>query len=77
MTALNISFGAMAPPLIEQLSEFGIKQSEELEHIQKDIDAINRVRIRGIIPRSKAIKGEQKLFKKITTIVQKFVDYKR
>ena len=71
MTQLRISFGAMSPQLSEQLKEFNIENSETIEHMQKDINALNRVRIRGLIAPSQVANGEKKLFKKITKLVEK------
>ena len=71
MTQLKISIGAMSPPLSEQLSAFDIKDKREIELMEKDVDALLRVRIRGLIPRAQALKGEQKLFNKIAKLVEK------
>ncbi len=61
---LEIAFSAFAKPLSEQLEGFDFDQ-KTVEHFQKDLSAINRVRIRGLIPDSQADKSYKKLFKVI------------
>lgn len=67
---LNLSIGALSDPLDVQLKTFKLDK-KEIEHWQKDIDALNRLRIRGIIAKSAIINGEKKLFRQITKAIKK------
>ncbi|MDG6912651.1 MAG: hypothetical protein JRN35_06160 [Nitrososphaerota archaeon] len=48
MTTVQVHYGALAEPLAKQLAEF-IIEDDDLEHFQKDVDAIVRLKIRGIL----------------------------
>ena len=54
---IQVLTGGMAPPLAEQL---GV-EPEKIEHFQKDMDALVRLRVRGIIPDDTAHRGETKV----------------
>lgn len=63
---INISFGALAPTIAEQLEKQNVGvEPERLEHFQKDADAISRLHVRGLIPDSVAKNIREKLMKKI------------
>jgi hypothetical protein len=61
---MNISFGALAPALSEQLADSGLT-TEQLEHFDKDADAILRLRIRGYLTDSAYLSAFKKLMKAI------------
>ena len=68
----GIHFGAMSDPISKQLKAQKLKfDVETVKHFQKDIDAIIRVRIRGILGDSIYVKAQDKLFKNITKHIQK------
>lgn len=69
MPTLNISLGALAPDLSKQLKDFDI-DPEEIEHLEKDRKALDRVRIRGLVPRSQVVKAEQKLVNNIVKLIE-------
>ena len=63
---LSLTFGAMAPPIHEQLAEQGFEASEkDLEKYQNMAHALAMVRIHGLVPESTARAGEKRLLKKI------------
>lgn len=62
----GIHFGALAPPLREQMKEQGVPIDDNAaEHLERDIDAVNRLRVRGLLPDSQAHKVHQKIMRKI------------
>lgn len=72
---VNIAFGAMSPKIAEQLIRQGFKfDAKDIEHFQKDADAIVRLRIRDLLPAGQVEKCYQKLVKKITFHVAKYVN---
>ena len=46
---MNMRFGVMAAPLSQQLRKYGLDK-EKVKQFQKDLDAINRLYMRNIIP---------------------------
>ena len=68
MTKVQIHIGALAPPLHEQLAV----PPEVLDQQQQDIDALIRLRVRGVIPSSVARRGESKVIKEVTKIVEEY-----
>lgn len=63
---LSLYLGVLSDSLEKQLTEQGFEfDQKEIEHFQKDVDALNRVRIRGYIVDSQIQKIDQKLFNKI------------
>ena len=63
---MEIRFGAMAPKLKVQLYQIENRLSDEqIEHYQKDADAITRLRIRGLLNHSETAKAEKRLVKKL------------
>jgi hypothetical protein len=61
---VELTFGAMAQPLSEQLSSFALA-FDTLEQYQKDADAITRLNIRGMLGDSHARAARDKLMKRI------------
>jgi len=71
---LRLGFGALSPALSKQLSDQGFGFNEdEVEHFQKDLGAIIRLKVRGIIPLGEIKKAETRLFKKITAHVESVI----
>lgn len=68
---LRIAFGAISPSLAEQLEIEGFDfNTETVEHLQKDLDAINRLRIRSVITGSESTKAYTRLNKAIITHIR-------
>lgn len=64
--SLSLYLGALSDSLEKQLTEQGFEfDKKEIEHFQKDMDALNRIRIRGYIGDSQIERIDQKLFNKI------------
>lgn len=59
-----INFGALSPPLKEQLREY-VFNEDEIDILQEDIDAINRLHIKGMLTDSATQAAEKKIIKKI------------
>ena len=69
---LQIRVGALAPSLSEQLKQQNLGCSkEELKHWTLDSEAINRLRIRGVITDGEAHKAGMRLLRKISKRVFK------
>lgn len=63
---LEISFGSMSSPISFQLIKQELKFNKaEVEHFQKDADAIARLRVGQVLTREEAVKAEKRLFNKI------------
>ena len=63
---LGIYFGAISDPLSTQLrKQKYLFDKEKVKHFQRDIDALNRLRIRGYITDSQTDAATGKLYKKI------------
>lgn len=59
---LDLQVGALAPTIASQLKEQKVKVSAHvIEHWQMDVDAINRLRIRGMISERSAQVAVKKL----------------
>ena len=61
---MELVFGAMAPKLHEQIG----CEPEKVEQFQKDLDAINRLRIRGMLNHSEVKKAELRVIKKLSGV---------
>lgn len=69
---LGLYFGALSDSLEDQLTKQGFNfDKKEVDHFQQDIDALNRLRIRGYIIDSQIDKISQKLFNKIKSHITK------
>ena len=64
----SLSFGALTPPLAEQLKSQRLKAKDPkmLEHWQKDGDALTRICMRGLITDGECHRARKRLMKKIT-----------
>jgi len=64
---MKLELGAIAPPIAKQLDEQDLAHDpEKAMWFEEDRVALNRLRIRGILPPSTLDKGYTKLFKMIT-----------
>lgn len=61
---IQLRFGAMVPPLSQQLAGFGLSD-EAIEHFQLDADAITRFYIRGALLAAETKKARMRLIKAI------------
>ncbi|MEK6881680.1 MAG: hypothetical protein AABY22_18820 [Nanoarchaeota archaeon] len=69
---LGIHFGAMCDKISKQLKTQGFKfEANQVQHFEKQAEAIFRLKISSLISESIAKKAQDKLFKKITTHVNK------
>lgn len=69
---LRIGIGAMSPSIYDQLIKQGVKVTKkECEHFQKDVDSLNRLRIRGLITDSESHKANQRFMKMLTKELEK------
>lgn len=67
MRTLGLVFGALAPPLAEQLTAAGVPSENvpDMEHHQKDADAIARLSIRGLMSDAEKDRARNRLLKAI------------
>lgn len=61
---ISITVGALADPLAEQLDGLGIDPGK-LDHIQRDHDAIVRLKVRGLLNQRAAEQATKHLLKEI------------
>jgi hypothetical protein len=62
---IRISFGALAPPIDEQLREQGFKLDLDplaRQHLQRDADEVSRLRVRGTLTESESDKARKRIF---------------
>ena len=62
---LSMSFGALAPPLAEQLPDGAKIKRTDLIHFQKDADAITRLFVRGYLSDAGTSGARKRLMQKI------------
>jgi len=68
---LAINFGALPPPIKEQLRQQGLKaKAKDIWHWQRDADAITRCVIRGLISDSTAHAARRRVIRKIVAGVK-------
>ena len=67
---VEISFGAMSPPLAQQLQRQGlaVRDNNQLEHLQLDVDALTRLVIRDVLTDSAATAVRKKLLKRVCAL---------
>lgn len=61
----SITFGALAPPLSEQLPDGAKIKRMDLIHFQKDADAITRLFVLGLMTNTGANAARKRLMQKI------------
>ncbi len=62
---IRISFGALAPPIDEQLREQGFKLDLDplpRRHLQRGADEVSRLHVRGILTESETDKARKRIF---------------
>lgn len=64
---ISIELGALAPPLAEQL---GLESTERLDHLQKDADALTRLRVRGLLTERESTAASKRLVKRIVSLAR-------
>jgi hypothetical protein len=71
MPDFGIHFGPLAPSLADQLEgqDCSVEDAESLRHLQLDVDAIVRLKVRGHITRNAALAVEKKIIKALEKIV--------
>lgn len=69
---IGVRIGALAPPLAEQMKEQGVVlvPGEQFMALQEDVDALNRLYVRGILPETPATQTRRKLMKTILAFVK-------
>lgn len=66
MAKIGLQFGALAPPLDEQLVEQGIAAGvRNLRQLQQDADAVSRLAVRQILTEAEADKARQRIIKRV------------
>lgn len=66
----SFTLGCLAEPLTEQLK--GLAAKSELESLERDSNAINRLTVRGYITERQCDSARKKLVKNIQAAAQKF-----
>lgn len=68
---LTIQFGALAPPLVEQLMAFGVQEiPAPINHYQEMADALFLLGMTNILSESEVHKSRLRIAKKIERIVR-------
>lgn len=66
MSDLTLRFGTLAPALNHQLREQGVElDAKDVEHWERDIDAVNRLGVRGVLTLSEAERARRRIFKQV------------
>ena len=67
---LTIQFGALAPPLVEQLMAFGYQEiPETINHYQRMADALVLLRVSKILSEAETHKARVRITKKLERLV--------
>lgn len=65
-SSLRLSFGAMTKKLWEQLDEQGFAMdTTHMEGFQRDLDALARCKVRGLLPESQVNRAASRLLDRI------------
>ena len=68
---LTIQFGALAPPLVEQLMAFGYQEiPETINHYQRMADALVLLRVSKILSEAETHKARVRITKKLGKTVK-------
>jgi hypothetical protein len=62
---IRISFGALSPPIDEQLRGQGLRLDMDplqRDHLQRDADAVTRLRVRCILTEAESDKARRRIF---------------
>lgn len=68
---LNVEFGAMTPPLAEQLADFKALPKDEVERLNSLADCITSLHVNSLITESQSDMARKKLGKTIIKLVEK------
>jgi len=63
--SVNVNFGALSPPIDEQLRQQGLKLDMEpllRGHLQRDADEVTRLRVRCILTEAESDKARKRIF---------------
>jgi hypothetical protein len=63
---IELRLGAFCAPLSEQLPP-GLVADEPLTHLQRDADAITRLKVRGLLTDAEVAAAQRRLIEKIKT----------
>jgi hypothetical protein len=73
-TAIEIVFGAMAPPILDQLRAQGIRasilSSVDALQFQKDADAVVRLAVRGILPENAKRAAHRRILRRMIAEIE-------
>jgi len=61
---VRISFGALSPPIQEQMQDQGLKLDMDPVdrcHLQRDADEVSRLRFRGVLTESESDKARKRI----------------
>ena len=74
---IRITIGAMAPSLAEQVKSQGVqlvldsKTRDLFRAMEGDVDALNRLYVRGVLSETSTIQARKKLIKAVLSFVKK------
>lgn len=69
--SMSLSFGALAPRISEQLEAQGLEfKTTEVVQLQRDLDAVTRLRVRGLLPDSLCEMVHRRIFRKVWEVVR-------
>jgi hypothetical protein len=63
---LSVNFGALSPPIDEQLREQGLKLDMDpllRGHLQRDVDEVTRLRVRCILTEAESDKARKRILR--------------
>lgn len=72
MSTPRIEFGALSKPISEQLSEQGHAfDAEAIAHLERDAEAVSRLKVRGVVPHAAGNRAYDKLAKRVWAALSK------
>lgn len=66
---MSLQLGCLVDPLSKQLSDYDFDPAQ-MDHFQRDMEAISRAHVRHLIPYSQAMKAYDKLSNKIVAHIK-------
>lgn len=71
MKTVDLTYGALTPPIGEQLTALGFAyRAVDVQNLQADADAATRLNVRGLISSSVAHTIRKKIHKKVVAVVR-------
>lgn len=68
----SLEFGCLCPPISEQLDKIGVVyDNDRIADFQKDVDAINHLKMRHLFPKSQLDTAYDKLAKRVLGHIRK------